>query len=112
MSGGIVAVTGGGGSTTLNAATMNYLVNLTEKIGIYANVNSVTINSAAAINPVTLQPATKDEFDIYINGQYVDKITYTWTPTVMTTQTIIFDIAVLGYPIESTDVIVVKGRWA
>ncbi len=112
MSGGIVAVTGGGGSTTLNAATMNYLVNLTEKIGIYANVNSVTINSAAAINPVTLQPATKDEFDIYINGQYVDKITYTWTPTDLTTQTIIFDIAVLGYPIESTDVIVVKGRWA
>jgi len=112
MSGGMVSVSGGGSSTTLNAATMNYLVNLIEKVGVYANVNSITINAQAAINPVTLQPSTKDEFDIYINGQYVDKATYTWTPSDVTTQTIVFDINELGYPIESTDVIVVKGRWA
>ena len=112
MSGGVVSVSGGGSSTTLDAATMNYLVNLTEKVGVYANVNSITINAQAAINPVTLQPATKDEFDIYINGQYVDKATYTWTPSDVTTQTIVFDINELGYPIESTDVIIVKGRWS
>lgn len=112
MTGGVVAVTSGGSSTTLDAATMNYLVNLTEKTGVYANVNSITINAQAAINPVTLQPATKDEFDIYINGQYVDKATYTWTPSDVTTQTIVFDINELGYPIESTDVIIVKGRWS
>lgn len=112
MTGGVVAVTGGGSSTTLDAATMNYLVNLTEKVGVYANVNSITINAQAAINPVTLQPATKDEFDIYINGQYVDKATYTWTPSDVTTQTIVFNINELGYPIESTDVIIVKGRWS
>jgi hypothetical protein len=112
MTGGVVAVTSGGSSTTLDAATMNYLVNLTEKTGVYANINSITINAQAAINPVTLQPATKDEFDIYINGQYVDKATYTWTPSDVTTQTIVFNLNELGYPIESTDVIIVKGRWA
>ena len=112
MSGGMVSVSGGGSSTTLNAATMNYLVNLIEKVGVYANVNSITINAQAALNPVTLQPATKDEFDIYINGQYVDKLCYTWTPSDVTTQTIVFDLNELGYPIESTDVIIVKGRWA
>jgi hypothetical protein len=101
MSGGMVSVSGGGSSTTLN-----------EKVGLYVNVNSITINAQAAINPVTLQPATKDEFDIYINGQYVDKATYTWTPSDVTTQTIVFNLNELGYPIESTDVIIVKGRWA
>ena len=112
MSGGIIAVSGGGSSTTLNAATMTYLVNLTEKIATYSNSSTVTIAAAAAINPVTLQAATKNEFDIYINGQYADKATYTWTPTNMTTQTIVFDTTVLGYTIDSTDVIVVKGRWS
>lgn len=112
MSGGVVAVSGGGSSTTLDAATMAYLINLTEKIATYSSSTTITITGTAAINPVTLQTATKDEFDIYINGQYADKATYTWTPTDMTTQTIVFDTAILGYPIESTDVIVVKGRWA
>jgi len=112
MSGGVVAVSGGGSSTTLNAATMAYLINLTEKIATYSSSTTITITGVAATNPVTLQTATKDEFDIYINGQYADKATYTWTPTDMTTQTIVFDTAILGYTIESTDVIVVKGRWA
>jgi hypothetical protein len=114
MSGGVVAVSGGGSSTTLNASTMNYLVNLSEKIAVYSNSNTITINGYAAINPVTLNAATKDEFDIYINGQYADKATYTWTPSDVTTQTIIFDTSALGlgYNIEAADVIVVKGRWA
>ena len=112
MSGGVVAVSGGGSSTTLNAGTMNYLVNLSEKIAVYSNSNTITVNGYAAINPVTLNAATKDEFDIYINGQYADKATYTWAPSDIITQTIIFDISVLGYNIEAADVIVVKGRWA
>jgi hypothetical protein len=114
MSGGVVAVSGGGSSTTLNAGTMNYLVNLSEKIAVYSNSNTITVNGYAAINPVTLNAATKDEFDIYINGQYADKATYTWTPSDITTQTIIFDTSALGlgYNIEAADVIAVKGRWA
>ena len=49
---------------------------------------------------------------IYINGQYADKATYTWTPSDMISQTIIFNTATLGYTIDPQDIIIVKGRWA
>ena len=112
-SGGTVVVSAPTGqTTTIDAATMAYLINLTEKIATYVNANTITINAYAAINPVNFATATKNEFDIYINGQYADKVTYTWTPSDVTTQTITFDTAELGFDILSTDVIVVKGRWA
>jgi hypothetical protein len=111
-SGGSVVVSNGFVTTPIDAATMLYLTNLTEKIATYSNSTTITVNSYAAINPVSLLVATKNEFDIYINGQYVDKATYTWTPSDVTYQTIIFDTSILGYTIESADVIVVKGRWA
>lgn len=110
-SGGQLIVQSGTTSTTIDAITMSYLINLTEKLATYSNSNTITINAYAAINPVNLTTATKNEFDIFINGQYVDKVAYTWTPSDITTQTIVFDTAILGYTIESTDVIVVKGRW-
>lgn len=110
--GGQLIVQSGTTSTTIDAATMSYLTNLTEKLATYSNSTTVTISAYAAINPVNLTTATKNEFDIFINGQYIDKTAYTWTPSDITTQTIVFDTAVLGYPIESADVIVVKGRWS
>lgn len=91
---------------------MNYLTNLTEKQATYTNATTVTIAAFAAINPVTQTIATKNEFDVYINGQYIDKAVYTWTPSDITSQTIVFDTTTLGYSIESGDVIIIKGRWA
>ena len=91
---------------------MTYLTNITEKIATYSNATTVTISSFAAINPVTLAIASKNEFDIFINGQYIDKAVYTWTPSDITTQTIVFDTATLGYTLNANDVVVVKGRWA
>lgn len=111
-SGGTVVVSSPSGQTPIDAATMSYLINLSDKIATYSNANTITINAYAAINPVNFAIATKNEFDIYINGQYADKVTYTWTPSDITTQTIIFDTVELGFNILSTDVIVVKGRWA
>lgn len=96
----------------INAEIMNYLVNLTERIATYVDGTTVTVNAFAAINPVTLNTATVNEFDLYINGQYIDKICYTWTPSDITTQTIVFNTATLGYTIESADVVVINGRWA
>jgi hypothetical protein len=111
-SGGIISVAGGGSSSSINAAAMNYITNLTEKLATYLNTTTVTITSFAAINPVTSAIASKNEFDIYINGQYIDKVVYTWTPSDIASQTIVFDTAELGYTLSATDVIVVKGRWA
>jgi glutaredoxin len=111
-SGGIISVAGGGSSSSINAVAMNYITNLTEKLATYLNTTTVTITSFAAVNPVTTTVATKNEFDIYINGQYIDKVVYTWTPSDIASQTIVFDTAELGYTLSATDVIVVKGRWA
>jgi hypothetical protein len=112
FSGGSVVVSGGGGTATINAETMTYLVNLTDQQGIVTNSTTVNINAPAAINPTTLAFATKNEFDVYINGQYIDKATYTWTPTDNAPNVITFDTAVLGYTLNTDMVIIVNGRWA
>jgi hypothetical protein len=114
LAGGSVTVsTGGTGTgTTIDATTMSYLVNLTEKQASYSNTSTVTVTGAAALNPTTSLAATKAEFDIYINGQYIDKTSYTWTPTTSSSQTIVFDTNTLGYTLESDDVVIVNGRWA
>jgi hypothetical protein len=112
LSGASIVVSGGGGAQTINATAMAYLTNVSERQGVYVNSTTITISSFAANNPVTFNTATKDEFDLYINGQYIDKLAYTWTPSDNTSQTIVFDPNVLGYAIESTDLIIVKGRWA
>lgn len=110
--GGQIVVSSGGASTTIDANVMNYLINLTEKIATYSNATTVTIVGIPAINPVSLQYATKNEFDVFINGQYIDKVIYTWSPAGVNTQTIVFDTAELGYTLTANDIIVVKGRWA
>ena len=110
-SGGNLVVSNNGTSTQIDTATMAYIVNLTEKLATYSNSTTVTVSSFAAINPVTLGVASKNEFDVYINGQYIDKFVYTWTPNDMSDQTIVFDTSALGYIIETADVIIVKGRW-
>ena len=111
MSGGSVVVSGGGSTVSLNAAAMLYLTALTDKQATYVNVTTVTVAAYAAINPVTNTIATINEFDVYINGQYIDKAAYTWTPTDASTQTIVFNTAVLGYGIDPTDTVIIKGRW-
>jgi len=111
LSGGSITVSGGGSSTTIDAATMLYLISLTERQATYSSATTVTVNAYAAINPVTTLVATKDEFDIYVNGQYIDKATYTWTPSDVATQTIVFNTSMLGYGIDPTDTVIIKGRW-
>jgi hypothetical protein len=109
--GGTVTVSGGT-NATIDGNTMLYLTALTDKTASYSSSTTVTVNAYAKINPVSLTVATKNEFNVYVNGQYIDKDVYTWTPADTTTQTIIFDTATLGYTIDSTDTIIINGRWA
>jgi hypothetical protein len=111
LSGANVIITGGGATATIDAAAMTYLTNLSDKQATYASANTVTVTAFAAINPVTTSVASKNEFNVYINGQYVDKVVYTWTPSDINTQTITFNTSTLGYNIESSDVIIINGRW-
>ena len=112
FSGTNVMVSNNGSNVGINAATMLYLTNLTDQTATYSNSTTVTVSAFAAVNPVTNTTATKNEFDVYINGQYIDKVVYTWTPSDILSQTIVFNTAVLGYSLTATDVIVINGRWA
>jgi hypothetical protein len=112
VGGGSVIVNGGGTSTTINGITMAYLIALSDKSATYVSATTVTISATPAINPVTLSYATINEFDVYVNGQYIDKAVYTWTPDENTTQTIVFNTGTLGYDILNTDTVIVNGRWA
>lgn len=112
LSGGSAIISGGGISVSINAQAMNYLTNITEQIATYVSGTTVNISAFAAVNPVTTAVANKNEFDVFINGQYIDKVVYTWTPSDVAAQTIIFNTATLGYTLNAQDVIVVKGRWA
>lgn len=113
MSGGNVVVTGGGTVTNINAAAMTYLTQLSDKEGVRISTTEITVSGTPNINPVTNSVATVNEFDVYINGQYIDKAAYTWTPNdTLATQTITFNTTLLGYTIDVDDLIVVHGRWA
>jgi glutaredoxin len=112
IGGGSVIVNGRSGSTTIDSTVYSYLTNISEKLGTVINDSTLQVNAFAAINPVSLTVATKNEFDIYINGQYIDKTVYTWVPSDNSNQTIVFDTAVLSYILETSDLIAVKGRWA
>ena len=113
ISGGRVVIsrTGGDSPLVIDANTMEYLTQLQEKTATVQNATTVTVNDAAGTNPVTLAAATKNEFNIYINGQYIDKALYTWTPTTSSPQTIVFDTTQLDYELDSNDIIIINGRW-
>ena len=102
----------GGIGTTIDASVLEYLRNLTDRIATYVNSTTVSVNAFAAYNSTLNITATVNEFDIYINGQYIDKAAYTWIPNASVTQTIVFNIVELGYDISVDDLIVINGRWA
>jgi hypothetical protein len=110
--GGSVIVNGGGTSTTVDSNSMAYLIGLIDKTATYVSATTVTVSGTPNINPSTLAFASVNEFDVYVNGQYIDKAAYTWTPNENTTQTIVFDTSTLGYDILNTDTVIVNGRWA
>ena len=110
--GGSVIVNGGGTSATVDSNSMAYLIGLVDKTATYVSATTVNVTGTPKINPSTLAYASVNEFDVYVNGQYIDKAAYTWTPDENTTQTIVFDTGTLGYDILNTDTVIVNGRWA
>ena len=99
-------------TTQIDASAMAYIINMRDEIATRVNSTTVTVSAVSATNPITNNVASVNEFDIYINGQYIDKAVYNWTPTTSLPQTIVFDTAVLGYDLESDYIIVSNGRWA
>jgi len=103
---------GSSAGTTIDAETMLYITNLSDQSGSFNDADTIAVSGSAALNPINSEPATKNEFDVYINGQYIDKYLYTWTPIITSPQTINFNTGSLGYTLSSSDTIVVNGRWS
>jgi hypothetical protein len=103
---------GGGAGTEITPALMNYLTQLIEKQGVIINNNTISVTGTPNYNTIIGGRATTKEFDIYINGQYIDTAVYNWTPNATTTQQITFDTTELGYNLESDDIIIINGRWS
>jgi hypothetical protein len=102
-----------GGVQQIDADLLTYLTTITDQQAVYFDTQTVNITAQAANNPVTGLPATKAEFDVFINGMYIDKPVYTWTPSFSGLQTIIFDTVTLGTVLDPVnDVVIVKGRWS
>lgn len=112
LSGGSINVSSGGTAVTINTQTMQYLTTITEKYGTVASSTTLSVIGSAATNPTTNDLATGNEFDIYINGQYIDKICYTWIPNGLGTQSIVFNLSILGFALDPSFIYVIKGRWA
>ena len=104
--------TAGSGGGTIDAATMLYLTELSDISGSFSDVDTIAVTGSAAKNPVTNAAATKNEFNVYINGQYIDKYLYEWTPDETDIQTLDFNTGLLGYELSTSDTIVVNGRWS
>jgi hypothetical protein len=102
----------GGGGGTIDAATMLYITELSDISGSFSDADTIAVTGSAALNPITSAAATKNEFDVYINGQYIDKYLYEWTPSVLAIQTLDFNTGSLGYVITSSDTVVINGRWS
>lgn len=111
-SAGGTIITANGSQVQITVDILTYLTTLRDEIATYVNTTTVTITDFAAINPVTNTVATVNEFNVYINGQYIDISCYTWTPSDIAAQTIVFDTNILGFTIEPADVVVINGRWA
>jgi len=112
ISGNAVLVSNDTTVKPIDATAMLYLTELTDKAGTFSDIDTIFITGEAAENPITLDVATKNEFDVYVNGQYIDKDLYEWTPTTSVTQTLNFNIGLLGYEISATDTIIINGRWS
>lgn len=114
MSGGKIVVSNrnSNSSTTIDSTLMQYLVDKTDIVATYNTPDTISVSGKPKTNPVTNLSATQNEFDIFINGQYINSSMYTWTPDLnTTTQTITFNTSSLGYTIDASDLIVVNGRW-
>jgi hypothetical protein len=105
-------ITANGSQVQITGDILTYLTTLRDEIATYIDPTTVTINAFAAVNPLTFAIANVNEFNVYINGQYIDKACYTWTPSDISNQTIVFDTNILGFTLDAQDVVVVNGRWA
>ena len=96
----------------VDVETLIYLTANLQVIGTFVNQTTATFNKAWAIAPSGLPVNNIDNFNFFINGQYLERnAIVSWTDDGLTTSTLVIDPAVLSFSFDSTDLILAVGKF-
>jgi hypothetical protein len=96
----------------IDIETLIYLTANLQVIGTFVNQTTATFNKAWAIPPAGLPANSVDNFNFFINGQYLERnAIVSWTDDGLSTSTIVINPAVLSFSFDSTDLILAVGKF-
>jgi len=96
----------------LDTSALDYLAISKQVTGTYVNSTTVTFPNAWAIAPITLPPTSLEDFKFFINGQYIEQSTIISFTSGIGVSTLVLDTNLLGYELESSDIIVAVGKFS
>jgi hypothetical protein len=101
-----------GGAGGVDTATLVYLTANLQVVGNYVDGTTVTFNKAWALAPAGLPTNNLDNFNFFINGQYLERTAIvSWTDDGLSLSTLVIDPSVLTYSFDSTDLILAVGKF-
>jgi hypothetical protein len=107
---GVNIIINEGGSGGLTPDYANYLINNTSLVGTYVSSTSVTFNKGWAVAPSPLPANSSTNFNIFVNGVYIEPSSYTFTNNI-TYSTLVINPTLLGYSLESNDLVIAVGKF-
>jgi hypothetical protein len=108
---GVNIIINEGASQGLTPIYADYLINNTSLVGTYVNSTSVTFNKGWAEAPSPLPANSSTNFNIFVNGVYIEPSSYTFTNNI-TYSTLVINPILLGYSLESNDLVIAVGKFA
>ena len=98
--------------SSLDNTTLIYLVANYQGIGTYVNSTTATFAKSWAVAPTTLPANSIDNFNFFVNGQYIEKNAITsWVDNGGGTCTLVINPAVLTFSFDATDLILAVGKF-
>jgi len=101
----------GGGSSTIDHATLTYLSTNTQQLGTYVNSTTMTFNSGWLSAPPGLPATSLNNFSIFVNGQLIELaaiISFTVSSNITT---LVIDAGELGFGFSSGDEVIAIGKF-
>lgn len=96
----------------VDVTTLIYLTVNSQVAGTYVNSTTATFNKSWAIPPSGLPANGIDNFNFFVNGQYLEKqAVVSWTDDGLGTSTLVIDPSVLTFSFDSTDLILAVGKF-
>ena len=96
----------------VDVTTLIYLTVNSQVAGTYINSTTATFNKSWAIPPAGLPANSIDNFNFFVNGQYLEKqAVVSWTDDGLGTSTLVINPSVLTFSFDSTDLILAVGKF-